>query len=220
MWDTAPTYVAAKYPAGGAANCLPGNVAGLQSVHQRTAEDKKHVWQTCDTVSFVFILVDSFDSTSDRFPDRIRGEGGPVGSAKDEVRRILQAYPSHCANLLSSSAAWRRLQAGRLNKLGKWAARTSVLQQFQQFEATSTPPKLKDGKKWQTKKPSSKNSKPFLSPGFSAYMVGQMWLLIRYVYRYPKHLAQSYSEFGPGTKQGLLWLPLGNIQATTSSGYP
>ena len=68
---------------------------------------------------------------NDRFPDRIRGGGGPVGSAKDEVRRILQAYPSHCANLLSSSTTRRRLQAGRLNKLGKWVARISVLQQFQ-----------------------------------------------------------------------------------------
>ena len=123
------------------------------------------------------------------------------------MARVLRNKGCHCADLVSSGTIWHRLQRGHLRKLGKLAARTQLLHYFEQLEPQMVPPKLKDGRVWRTKEQILKQLKQL--PNFSRYLVGQFWLLLRYSYQYPRYLVQSYSEFGPGTKRGLLWLSLG-----------
>ncbi|CAL1166215.1 unnamed protein product [Cladocopium goreaui] len=126
VWSTAPKYVAAKKL--------------LDQCHSPT-----EVLQT----SYLMTWFGSAIFAQELL--RIRDGGGPIGSYKQEVARVLRNKGCHCADLVSSGTIWHRLQRGHLRKLGKLAARTQLLHYFE-------------------------------------------------------YLVQSYSEFGPGTKRGLLWL--------------
>ncbi|CAL1170787.1 unnamed protein product [Cladocopium goreaui] len=140
VWSTAPKYVAAKKL--------------LDQCHSPT-----EVLQT----SYLMTWFGSAIFAQELL--RIRDGGGPIGSYKQEVARVLRNKGCHCADLVSSGTIWHRLQRGHLRKLGKLAARTQLLHYFEQLEPQMVPPKLKDGRVWRTKKQILKQLKQL--PNFS-----------------------------------------------------